>query len=81
MVRFNKIQMVIQSDLPIVTMGSLGGHRVLHKKIDVLCKRWACKSCLQIFMPDENLIRHLKEGRCTAGKTKVFVQKVKSDTS
>ena len=42
--------------------------------MDVLCKRWECKACKQIFMRNEDLTRHLKEERCTGGKQKSFVQ-------
>ena len=38
----------------------------------MLCKRWGCEYCRQIFTRDENLIRHLKEERCTEGKTKII---------
>ena len=53
-------------------MGLLGGHRFFIKKMDLLCKRWECKGCRQIFTRDENLIKHLKEERCTGGKTKII---------
>ena len=36
--------------------------------MDVLCGRWECKECRQIFTRNENLIRHLKEERYTGGK-------------
>ena len=42
------------------------------KKIDVLCKQWECKGCKQIFTRCEHSIRHLKEDRCTGGKTKII---------
>ena len=31
-----------------------------------------CKGCRQIFTRNENLIRHLKDERCTGGKTKII---------
>ena len=40
--------------------------------MDVLCKQWECKSFRQIFTRNENLIRHLKDERCTGGKTKII---------
>ena len=38
----------------------------------MICKRWKCKGCKQVFTRDENVIRHLKEERCTGGKTKII---------
>ena len=40
--------------------------------MDVLFKRWECKSCKQIFKRDENLTKHLKQGRYAGGKTKII---------
>ena len=45
--------------------------------MDVLCNRWECKGCWQIFTRDKNLIKHLKDERCTGGKTKVICSGVK----
>ena len=59
-------------------MGLLGGHCFYNKKMDVLCKRWECKGCKQIFTRDENLIRDLKKERCTGGKTKIICSDGKS---
>ena len=59
-------------------MGLLGGHCFYNKKMDVLCKRWECKGCKQIFRRDENLIRDLKKERCTGGKTKIICSDGKS---
>ena len=59
-----------KNDLPTVNIGLLGGHCFYIKKVRVLCKRWECKGCRQIFTRGENLIRHLKEERCTGGKAK-----------
>ena len=53
-------------------MGLLGGHYFYIKKMDVLCKRWEFKGCKQIFTRDKNLIRYLKEERCTGGKIKII---------
>ena len=64
---YGKIQ--YKSDLPTVNMGLLGGHI---KKMDVLCKQWKCKRCKQMFRRNEDLIRYLKEGRSTGGKTKII---------
>ena len=35
-------------------------------------QRWKCKSYKQIFTLDENLIKHVKEGRCAGGITKII---------
>ena len=53
-------------------MKLLGGHCFDIKKMDVLCNRWECKGCKQIFTRNENLIRHLKDERCTGGKIKII---------
>ena len=53
-------------------MGLLGGHCFYIKKMDVLCNRWECKGCRQIFTRNEDLTRYLKEERCTEGKTKII---------
>ena len=37
-----------------------------------LCKRWECNRCRPIFTRNEDLIVHLKEERCTGGKTKII---------
>ena len=38
-----------KSGLPTINMGLLGGHCFYIKEMDVLCKRWECKGCRQIF--------------------------------
>ena len=55
---YGKIQ--YKNDLPTVNIGLLGGHCFYIKKMDVLCKRWECKGCKQIFTRDKDLTRHLK---------------------
>ena len=40
--------------------------------MNVLCRRWECKSCRQIFTRNQDLTVHLKEERCTGGKTKII---------
>ena len=67
---YGKIQH--RNHLPTINMGLLGGHCFYIKKMDVLCKRWECKGCKQIFTRNEDLTRHLKEERCTGGKTKII---------
>ena len=67
---YGKIQH--KSDLPTINMGLLKGHCFYIKKMDVLCNRWECKGFRQIFKRNENLIRHLKDERCTGGKTKII---------
>ena len=61
-----------KNDLPTINMVLLGGHCFYIKKMDVLCGRWECKGCRQIFTRNEDLIRHLKEEGCTEGKTKII---------
>ena len=58
--------------MPTINMGVLGHHCFYIKEMDVLCNRWECKGCRQIFTRIENLIRHLKDKRCTRGKTKII---------
>ena len=61
-----------QNDLPTINMGLLGGHCFYIKKMDVLCKRRKYKVCRQIFTRNEDLTRHLKDERCTGGKTRII---------
>ena len=70
-----------KSDLPTINMGLLGGHCLYIKEIDVLCKRWECKGCRQIFTRNEDLTRHLKDERCAGGKTKIICLGVNSSIS
>ena len=56
---YGKIQH--KNDLPTINMGLLGEYCFYIKEMDVLCKRWECKGCRQLFMRNENLIRHLKD--------------------
>ena len=67
---YGKVQ--YKNDLPTINIELLGGHCFYIKKMDVLCKQWECNGCRQIFTRDENLIRHLKEERCTRGKAKII---------
>ena len=43
--------------------GITGMSLFLHQKDG--CKRWERKSYKQIFTREENLVKHLKEARCT----------------
>ena len=61
-----------KNDLPTINMRLLEGHCFYIREMDVLCKRWECKSYRLIFTRDENLIRHFKEERCTEGETKII---------
>ena len=54
---YGKVQ--YKNDLPTINMGLLRGHCFHIKEMDVLCKRWECKGCAQVFTQNENLIRHL----------------------
>ena len=60
-----------KNDLPTTNIGLFGGHSFDIEEMDVLCKRWECKGCRRIFTQNDNLMRHLKEERCTGGKTKI----------
>ena len=61
-----------KNNLPTINMGLSGVHCFYIKKMDALCKRWKCKGCRQIFTRNEGLTVHLKEERCTEGKTKII---------
>ena len=61
-----------KNNLPTINMGLLRGHCFYIKKMNVLCRRWECKSCRQIFTRNQDLTVHLKEERCTGGKTKII---------
>ena len=67
---YGKIQH--KNDLSTINMGLLGGHCFYIKKMDVLCRQWECKGCRQIFTRNEDMTSHLKEERCTGGKTKII---------
>ena len=67
---YGKIQH--KNDLPTIKMGLLGDHCFYIKKMDVLCGRWECKGCRQIFTRNEDLTVHRKEERCPGGKTKII---------
>ena len=61
--------------LPTIKMGLLGGHCFyisIWMYMDVLCKRWECKGCRQMFTQNESLIRYFNEERCTGGKKKII---------
>ena len=61
-----------KNDLPTITKGLLGGHCFYIKEMDLLCKGWERKGCRQIFMRNQNLIRHLKGERCRGVKIKTI---------
>ena len=61
-----------KNSLTTINMGLLGGYCSYSKKMDVLCKRCECKCCRQIFTKNEDLTVHLKEERCTGGKTSII---------
>ena len=67
---YGKIQ--YKTDLATINMGLLEDHCFYIKNVDALCKRWGCKGCKQIFTRNENLPRHLKEGRCNRRTTKII---------
>ena len=61
-----------KNSLPAINMGLLREHCFYIKGMDALCNRWECKGCRQIFTQNENMIKHLKDERCTEGKTKII---------
>ena len=67
----------VQKRLATINMGLLVGQCFFIKKIDVLCKRWECKGCRQIFTRNEDLTKYLQEERCTGGKTKTICLGIK----
>ena len=67
---YGKVQ--YKNDLPTINMGLLGGHFFYIKKTDV--NNGIVRAVGRYFIQDENLIRHLKEERCTEGKTKIVYQ-------
>ena len=73
---YGKIQHRI--DLPRIKIGLLRGHCFYIKKMDVLCNRWECKGCRQIFTRNENLTRHPKDERCIGGKARIICSGGKS---
>ena len=58
--------------LDTINLGMFGGHCFYIKKMDVLCQRWECIACKQIFNRSENLNRHSTDGSCNGGKTKII---------
>ena len=67
---YGKIQ--YRDTLPTINMGLFKGHCFYINKIDVLCQNWECKGCKQIFKQSNNLTRHLTDGSCNGGKTKLI---------
>ena len=65
---YGKIQ--YKSNLSTVNMGLWQSHCFCIKNVDVLCKRWECKGCKQIFTRDGSLIKHLKRGEMYQRKNK-----------
>ena len=61
-----------KSDFPTVKTELLAVPCFYIRKVDALCKRLECKIYKQIFTGDENLIKHLKEAKCTGDKTKII---------
>ena len=55
-----------------INLGMFEGHCFYIKNMDVLCQNWECLACKQIFNQSQNLDRHLTDGSCNGGKTKVI---------
>ena len=58
--------------LDTINLGMFGGHCFYIKNMAVLCQNWECLACKQIFNQSQNLDRHLTDGSCNGGKTKVI---------
>ena len=67
---YGKIQH--ENEFLTINMGLLRGHCFYIKKMDVLSKRGECKGCRKIFTQNKDLTSHLKEKKCTEGKTKII---------
>ena len=61
-----------KNTFPTINMGLFKGHCFYINKIDVLCQNWECKGCKQIFKKSCNLTRHLTDGSCNGGETKLI---------
>ena len=61
-----------RASLDTINLGIFGGHCFYIKKMDVLCQKWECVACKQVFTRSENLSRHLTDGSCNGGKPKLI---------
>ena len=61
-----------KAGLPTMNVGLFEGHCFYIKDMKVLCQKWKCSGCGQVFTDSRNLTKHLKENRCNGGKTKII---------
>ena len=54
--------------LDTINLGMFGGHCFYIKKMDVLCQKWECVACQQVFTQSTHLNRHLTDGSCNGGQ-------------
>lgn len=67
---YGKVQ--YKKALPTVNIGLFDGHCFYIKDMDILCKKWECKGCKQIFTHSSNLTRHTTKESCNGGQTKAI---------
>ena len=60
-----------KAKLDTINLGMYLGHCFYIKKMDVLCQKWECMACKQVFTLNEHLTRHLNDGSCNGGKTRL----------
>ena len=58
--------------LDTINLGMLDGHCFYIKDMEVLCQKWECFACKQRFTRSTVLNRHLVDGSCNGGKTKII---------
>ena len=61
-----------KAKLDTINLGMFGGHCFYIKNMAVLCQNCECLACKQIFNQSQNLDRHLTDGSCNGGKTKLI---------
>ena len=58
--------------LDTINLGMFEGHCFYIKNMEVLCKKWECLACKQVFTHSDHLNQHLNDGSCNGGKTKII---------
>merc|ERR1711911_67274 len=61
-----------KAKLPTMNVGLFEGHCFYIKDMKVLCQKWECSGCGQVFTDNRNLTKYLREGRCNCGKIKII---------
>ena len=62
----------MQKRLAHSKLGIIGRSLLLHQEGGCTMQKMGMESCKQIFGQGDNLIKHLKVGRCTGVKTKII---------